>query len=126
MVEDSSLTGGGDCLSHWHSSDRQATHDLRKGLEGMAYVLEVSVSTQLDGKEDIISVDTSSGATVTVTLPRAIQRREVEILKPNNPGTVLIAPLGTDTLMGSTATRSVSSGGSAIHLKALGTDWRII
>lgn len=122
--QEAALTGGGDCFTHWHSEDRQATQELLQGLQGVAAQRSYDADTTLTGKEDFVLVDTSS-ANVTITLPWARNGLELELLKVSDSGTLIILPQGTNTIMGTTGA-TCTSGGSALRFKAFGTDWRLI
>jgi len=122
--EDSSLVGGGDCFSHWHSSDRVPTAAFLHGLQGVAAKTTVTGNYQATKNDDYLLVDTTAG-NVTVTLDAARNGNEVEVLKVVAPNTIFVVPLGSDTVMGTTGV-SFSTDGAAIHFKSFGTDWRII
>jgi hypothetical protein len=118
------LIGGGDCFLHYHSEDRKPTQDLLQGLQGVASQVPLSGVAQLRGSEDFIAVDTSS-SDATITLPKAINGREIEIMKLYPTYTITFLPQGTDTIL-NTAGATLSTGNASLRFKAIGTDWRII
>lgn len=122
--QEASLIGGGDCRSHFHIDDRQPSQAFLQGLQGVANRVPISASVALTGKEDFVSVDTSAGD-VTLTMPRAINGLEIEILKLYLAYTIIILPQGTDTVLQTTGV-TLTSGNAAIRFKAFGTDWRPI
>jgi len=124
MIEDASLVDGGDCLSHWHSTDRQPTQDFLHGLQDTAKRTTASSNVTLTGAQDFVLVDTTS-SNVTVTLPRAINGLEVEVMKSSPNYTLIVIPQGSDTILLSTGV-TCSTGNAALRFKAIGTDWRLI
>ena len=68
--QETALTGGGDCFTHWHSEDRRPTQDFLHGLHSVANTVVASSNITLTGNEDVLRVDTSAGD-VIVTLPYA-------------------------------------------------------
>jgi len=122
--QEASLTGGGDSFDHWHSSDRQPTQDFLQGLGSVAKQVFVSGDTVLTGQEDFLAVDTQTG-NITITMPRAINGLEIEIMKLVPANTIFIIPDGTDTIFTTTGV-TLSVGNAAIRFKAIGTDWRAI
>ena len=122
--EDFSLTSGGDCRSHWHSEDRVPTQNFLHGLQTVAARNSVTGSYAATGKEDFIIADTSA-ADSFITLPKARNGLEVEVLKPSANFTVVILPQGSDTVLG-TLGASFTSQNAALRFKAFGTDWKLI
>lgn len=117
---DASLTGGGDCFSHWHSSDRQATQDLLHGLQGTCKTKSVSATYQINPDDDVIMV---SGAT-TVTLPRAKNGQEYTVVR-TGVSTVTINTASPDTVMG-LSTLNLTTQWAARTFKAISGGWVII
>ena len=124
MIEEPSLVSGGDCRAHWHSEDRVPTQDFLHGLQGVAKNRPITSNTTLTGEEDFVSVDTRTG-NVTVTLPRAINYTEVEVMKLYPQYTLIVLPQGSDTILQTTGV-TYAAANAAIRFKAIGTDWRVI
>jgi len=122
--QEMALVGGGDCYSHYHSLDRQPTQDFLQGLESVANQFQVSGDTVLTGREDFVIVDTSAG-NVAITMPRAINGLEVEVMKLVPAYSINVVPGGTDTILSTTGV-TFSAGNASIRFKAIGTDWRPI
>jgi len=122
--QEMSLVGGGDCFSHWHSEDRKPTQALLQGLESIANQVPVTANVQLTGKEDFVVVNTATSS-VTVTMPRAANGLEIEIMKLSPAYLINVVPKGTDTILGTTGV-TISVGNASIRFKAIGTDWRPI
>lgn len=122
--QEAALINGGDCFSHWHSEDRVPSQDFLHGLHAVSAQSPVSANATLTGSEDFILVDTSAG-NVTVTLPRAINGTEVEIMKKYLANTLIILPQGSDTILLTTGV-TIQSGGASLRFKAIGSDWRLI
>ncbi len=123
-ITDRSLIGGGDCFAHWHSADRVPSSDMLHGLQAIAKQQPVTGDYQATINDDYLLVDTSAGD-VTITLPMAVGGNEVEILKMSSAYTVIVLPMGTDTILTTTGV-TISTGDAAIHFKSFGTDWRPI
>ena len=122
--QEASLVSVGDCRTHWHSEDRQPTQDFLRGLQTVANQKAYSGTITLTGKEDFVLVDTSTGNS-TLTLPRAVNGLEIEIMKLDATNTITVLPEGTDTILLNTGA-TISVGGASIRFKAIGTDWRPI
>lgn len=105
MIEDPSLVSGGDCFSHWHSSDRVPTQDMLHGLRGVVRTTLISSTYTARPDDDVILV---SGAT-TVTLPLARNSQEYTIVRT-----------GTSTVTVNTTSPDTVSGGSSVTLT---TQW---
>jgi len=122
--QESALTSGGDCFDHWHSADRVLTHDDVANLQSLDNILNVSSDVSLADQCDLVIVDTSV-SNVTLTLPRASNGREVEIMK-NAPANYLsIKTVGTDKILGDIELR-VYNYGTSLRFKAMQTGWIII
>ncbi len=116
------LTSMGNCLLHYHDSDRVVDHNTLSSLQQIAYVKEVSGDFTVDDRQDFVLVDTSS-ASVTITLPRIRNGREVEIIKTVSANRVTVIPSGTDTVLGGSGVIIVNRF-DAIRLKAVdGIGW---
>ena len=124
--ETASLFEGGDCLLHYHKSDRIPSHIFLQGLYGVAFNFQTSANSVLRGNEDYVEVDTSAGGIVTITLPKARNQLEIEIAKPFAPGTVAVAVVAPDTILNQSLTVTFTSATTSLRFKWFGTDWRII
>jgi len=122
--QEAELTGGGDCFLHHHSADQAPSQELLHGLQMVASQKPISSDTTLVGTEDFVLVDTTAQS-LNITLPRAINGLEREIMKLVNPNTIVVLPQGTDTILGTSGV-TISSGGASLRFKAIGTDWRPI
>ena len=121
-IQESNLVSGGDCFEHWHSSDRSLSHDDVLQYQSLTTVRSVSTDINVDDRWDYILVDTSSGNR-TVTLPLALNGREIEVIKATAANKVTILPSGADTIIGATGV-IIQSRFDAIRLKAVhGTGW---
>lgn len=125
-ADEQSLTGGGDCFSHYHSEDRRPTQLTLHSLYSVSREVSVSSDYVLSDNDDFILVDTSVG-NVTVTLPKAINQIEVEIQKLSSANTLIIQRQNSgDTILNQSLPVSVTVGNSSLRFKAMGSDWRII
>lgn len=115
------LVGGGDTLLHYHLADRATNAGLQKD----ARVVQVSSSTySATFADDFIVLDTSLSA-ITVTLPLSRNGREIEIILNVGPNKVTVLPQSGETIMGS-ADAVLTTVGTAIRFKAIGTNWTAI
>lgn len=112
------LTGGGDTLLHYHLSDR-ATN---AGLQNDARVsLVTGAAYAIAPGDDFVVLDTTSGA-VTVTLPRARNGKEIEVILQAGTYNGVILPQSGETIMGE-ADAIFSVVGTAIRFKAINLNW---
>ena len=118
------LTNGGDCFSHWHSEDRRPTQDFLHGLQSVASQKPYDASGSVAPGDDYVVVDSRSGS-ITLTLPRAVNGIEIEVLKAYPDYVVVILPQAGDTIL-LTSGVTLSAGNAALRFKAFDTDWRII
>lgn len=87
---ETALTGGGDCPLHWHSSDREATHDRwLQYLQNEEYVSIGSGSSDVPRSVDYVLVDTSAGS-ATLMLPDPGHRLSVTIIRTSASNIVTI------------------------------------
>lgn len=94
--QESNLTSGGDCHEHFHTADRQVSHETLSALIS----LETSISV-IDGTIDVpagtdyVIVDTSSGS-ATLNLPLPSKKLSVTIVRLSASNTLTIqSPTGT-------------------------------
>lgn len=124
--QESSLISGGDCFAHYHSEDRRPTHSLLQGLNEIASRVQISGNFTLTGDENYVLVDTRAG-NVTITLPKAKNQLEIEILKQYSPYSIIIQPGNiVDTILKQTNPVTLSTVNASLRFKAMGIDWRII
>ena len=116
-LDDPSLTGGGDCFSHWHSSDRQPTHDFLAGLQGVVKVKFPTTSYSVDILDDFHLVNTTGGV-VTATLPPANSNRLITFVRTAGASKVTLVRSGTNTVNGTTSL-DITSSYSPVRLLAL-------
>ena len=111
------LISGGDTRLHYHLEDRVTNGQLQAAMR----VGTVTGNYTLTDKDDIIKVT----ATATITLPRAKSGREYELIIYAAGVTLTVVPTGTDTIMGTTSLVAYARY-TALHLKALSSDWVLI
>lgn len=89
------LVGGGDCPLHWHSADREATHERwLQYIQNEEYVAFGSGSSTIPGSVDYVLVDTSSGS-ATLMLPDPSRKMSITIVRTSASNIVTIdAPSG--------------------------------
>jgi hypothetical protein len=98
--QEAQLVGGAECFIHFHPREPLNREDL-EALQASDLVQSVTGDATLDGRFDIIQVDTST-TSITVTLPPAANGKEFQIVKIAAANRVIIVPTGTDTLVGAT------------------------
>jgi hypothetical protein len=122
---EAALVSGGDCFSHWHSTDRVVDHGTLQQLQQL--VRETTVDTSpytITPGDDMLLVDTTTGS-VTANLPLAKNGRELYFVKLVAGNTMTIQPAGTDTINGA-ASLAITIRWTAIHLKAIAGGWIIL
>lgn len=115
--QEQELTGGGDTRLHYHLEDRVTNAQLAESMR----VTSVSGDYTVRNGDDIIKAT----ATCTITLPRIIAQREIQIIHYFTGGNVTVVPSGTDTIMGDNSMVMTQKYSSA-HLKGLNGDWVLI
>lgn len=115
--QENELTSGGDTRLHYHLEDRVTNAQLAASMR------EVIISSNYTARkdDDIIKVT----ATCTVTLPKMVAQREIQVIQYFAGGTVTVIPSSTDTIMGTTSLVMTQPYSSA-HLKGLNNDWVLI
>jgi len=125
VYAESLLTGGGDCPLHWHSADREATHDRwLQYLQNEEYISLGSGSSDVPRSVDYVLVDTSAGS-ATLMLPDPSHRLSVTILRISASNTVTIdSPSGT---INGAATYVIPATAYAfVKLKALNGNYYVV
>lgn len=121
-IEVSYLRNGADNPYHFHSHDQIPTHATLLQLEALEAQKSVSTSTYTaTGEDDYLLCS----ATTTITLPRAINGTEIEIIKSFAGGYVKIVPSGTDLIMGTTS-MTILVQYTACHLKSTSLGWLLV
>lgn len=117
-----SLVGGGDCEHHYHTADRQITHDSILQFQDNERIREISAAYTATYDDDYLFVNTTSGA-VSITLPIARGGKDYTIVRVAGTNAVSLTPNGTDKINGA-ATLSLTSSYAPVRIKALkGTGW---
>lgn len=114
---DPTLTQGGDCFLHYHSIDRVPDQVFLSALEGVYARRTVTGNTTLTATDDIVLVDTTSG-NISVTLPRASNGKEFQVVKTAAAFTLTILPTGADTILGTTSL-AVTGRWTSLHFKSV-------
>ena len=122
--DEQELTGQGPTWLHYHPDDRTPTHDTLIRLQALQKFVTASGDYSVSDKDDFVLADTSAG-NITVTLPRAADGREFEVVKTAAPGVVTVVPTGTDTILGTTGVTATAQW-TALHFKATNGNWILI
>ena len=117
------LTGGGDCFDHWHSSDR-AANEANQGAASNVPTIEVNTNTTLPVESAFVIVDTGA-ASITITLPLSNGGVEIEIVKNHPANRMIIACSGSNTILARDSLIAYNYG-TAVRLKAISNGWLII
>lgn len=93
---ESMLTGGGDCPLHWHSTDRQTTHEQwLQHIQNEQSIAVADGSTTVPITVDYLLVNTSAG-NATLMLPDPSHNASVTIIRTSASNTVTVdSPTGT-------------------------------
>lgn len=122
--QESSLVSGGDCFDHWHSADRVLDRSSLLTLQSLARAYETNDSITVTDTMDYVIVDTSAG-NVTITLPRAHNGREIEVMKNATANTLIILTTSPNKILGESELR-VYNYGTSLRFKAVSTGWVMI
>ena len=115
------LVGGGDTFLHYHLADRATNAGLQSDLRQSAIASASYAAQQFD---DILVCDTTSAA-IAITLPPARNGKELIVVFNAGTNAITITPNSGDTIE-STASLLLTTVKSSAHLKALGTNWKLI
>lgn len=114
------LIGGGDCLHHYHNSDRFPPRDTMLWLQSLAKTTTPSGNYTVTSSDDIIKV----GGQYTITLPVAKSGREIEVISTTTlPVTIVLS--GSDTVCGETSV-VIEEQWTALRFKAETGGWVLI
>ena len=100
-LQEAALTGGGDCLDHYHLSDRAVTHqDWRQyvSLERVFVISSNGTSNIISPDIDIVLCKSTTGTT-SIQLPNPALELKFTIVKTNSAGSIVITPI-TGTING--------------------------
>lgn len=111
------LVGGGDCLDHYHNSDRFPPRDTMLWLHSLERVKTITTTYTITSDDDIIVVN---GTTLAVTLPPARNGRHLRFTTVS--GSATLTPYGSETINGS-ASHTIDSSHKTCHLKAISGGW---
>ena len=92
---ESMLTSGGDCPLHWHSADRQTTHEQwLQYIQNESSLSLVNGSSTIPTDIDYVLVNTASG-NATLMLPDPSHQTSVTIIRTSAANVVTVdAPTG--------------------------------
>ena len=114
------LVGGGDCLHHYHNSDRFPPRDSMVWMEGLESVSTYSTNSTISIDDDIVI----SSAAITLTLPPSRGGKHY-IITSITAGTTTINPSGSDTISTLSST-SITGVGAVCRLKSVSGGWVFI
>lgn len=122
---ESMLTSGGDCPLHWHSADRQATHE-----QWLQYIQNESSLSVANGAStipadiDYVLVDTSAGS-ATLMLPDPSRKISVTVLRTSAANVVTIdAPTGN--INGAATYVIPATAYAKAKFKAIGSNYYVV
>jgi hypothetical protein len=118
---EAALVNGGDCFSHWHSTDRVVDHGTLQQLQQLVRETNVSTSPYTVTASDDILLCSAAGS---VNFPLAKNGREIEVVMTGT-GNVTVNFAGTDTIYGSTSVL-LNVQGMALHFKAVSGGWILV
>ena len=122
--QESNLVSGGDCPDHWHSQDRVLDRSSLLTLQSLARAYETNDSITVTDTMDYVIADTSA-SNITITLPRAHNGREIEVMKNATSNFLKIITTSPDKILEQTEVR-VYNYGTALKFKAVSTGWIIV
>lgn len=111
------LIAGGDSRAHYHSSDRNPSHDTVTMLETQKNSRIVIASGNINYTDDYLFVDTTGGA-VILTLPLAKGGNKFTVVRIAGANNVTISRTAPDTVNGA-ASITISASYSPVSLKSV-------
>ena len=111
------LIGGGDCLHHYHNSDRFPSRDTMLWLQSLERVKTVTTNYTVTSDDDIIILN---GSTLTINLPPAKNGRYYKFATIS--GSATLYPNGSETINGD-PTHTVGGAHKDCRLKAVSGGW---
>jgi hypothetical protein len=118
---EAALVNGGDCFSHWHSTDRVVDHGTLQQLQQLVRETDVTTTPYTVTPSDDILL---CGIAATVTLPLAKNGREIEVIQTGTSN-VTVNLAGADTIYGSTSVL-LNAQGMALRFKAITGGWVLL
>jgi hypothetical protein len=97
--------------------DKFPSRDSRVWQDSQEKIREVSGDYTVSADDDYLLVDATSGS-IDITLPDAISRRKLTIVRVAGTNTVVLLPVGTDTIDGSVS-KTISSSNNPVYLKGV-------
>ena len=120
--QEQSLTQGADCNLHYHSTDRDISHDQVLQFQASENMRTVTASGAITYNDDILLVNTTSGA-VTLALPIARGGKSYSVVRIAGANAVTLTPAAGNTI-NLTSSVSISTNFAPVRIKALkGTGW---
>ena len=110
------LIGGGDCLDHYHHSDRFGPREVRQWQNSLENVTVVTATYSIDGGDDYVVHSSTSNA--AIVLPSPVAGRVVKV-KRLGFGEVTVTPNATETIDGASSYLVMDS----TTFKATGGNW---
>lgn len=118
--QEGELTNGGDCFSHYHSSDRVRTHDDVLRLQELLNEHSVSGTYAITDQDDVLLCAIGG----TLTLPRAKNGREFEVVMTGT--TNVTVNLTSPDLIYSNSSVLMTLQGMALRFKAVSGGWILV
>lgn len=117
-----SLTGGGDCFEHYHSSDRTPTHDTLHRLRELDKKTTPTASPYTVTQQDDF-LFAAAGETIIFPASKG-NGREIEVIMSGTlPVTISLS--GSDTVCGETSVL-IEEQWTALRFKAVSGGWVLI
>lgn len=117
-----SLTGGGDCFEHYHSSDRTPTHDTLHRLRELDKKTTVPTDPYTVAQQDDLLL-AAMGEMINFPSSKG-NGREIEVIMSGTlPVTISLS--GSDTVCGETSVL-IEEQWTALRFKAVSGGWVLI
>lgn len=97
--------------------DKFPSRDSRVWQDSLEKVRSITTNYTVDSDDDYILIDTTAGI-ITLTLPNAISRRKLIVIKTAGGNNITISPVGTDTINGASSL-TITTSYSPVRLKAI-------
>lgn len=122
---ESMLVSGGDCPLHWHSADRQVTHEQwLQYIQNESSLSVANGSSTISADVDYVIVDTSA-ANATLMLPDPSHKMSVTVLRISASNTVTVdSPTGN--INGAATYVITATAYAKAKFKAIGGNYYVV
>ena len=118
--QESTLTSAGDSFDHYHSSDREVTHQTLRNLQQIENTISISGVYSVGPEDDIILCSTAA----TIQFPLSKSGRQLEVVMVGT-GNVLCLCTSPDLVYGQPNVL-LQMQGTALRFKSVSGGWILL